>query len=433
MEALYIALSLAIVVFMLLGSGVWVALSLMGVGLFAMELIVDRPAGRILATQLWGGTNNWALTALPLFVWMGEILFRSRLPQDMFSGIAPWVRGIPGGLMHVNVLGSAMFAAVSGSSAATCATVGKIAVPELQERGYDMRLTLGALAASGSLGLMIPPSIIMIVYGVAAEVSISRLFIAGVVPGLLLVGLFMAYIGFWSLLNPARVPVETERLSLLAKIRQSRSLIPIVLLIVAVIGSIYGGFATATEAAAVGVIGALVLSAASGTLNWTSFRDGLVSATLTSCMIVLILAMAKFLSIAMGFTGIPRELALWIEGMSLSHYTLLAVLAVIFIVLGCFLDGISIVVLTAAIILPMIQAAGIDLIWFGIFAVIIVEMSTITPPVGFNLFVLQGMSNRPLGEIVAGTAPFFLLLCLALVIITVFPQLVLLPVELMRQ
>lgn len=432
MDEFTVGLALVVIVFLLLGSGVWVALALMGVGLFAMEMILDRPAGRILSTQLWGGTNSWALTALPLFIWMGEILFRSRLPRDMFSGISPWVGWLPGRLMHVNVLGCAVFAAVSGSSAATCATVGKIALPELSGRGYDDRLTLGSLAASGTLGLMIPPSIIMIVYGVAAEVSISRLFIAGVLPGAMLVALFMGYIALWSLMRPDRVPKNDITLSLGEKIKRSRSLIPLILLIVFVIGSIYGGLATATEAAVLGVVGALALSALSGTLTWANFRDGLASATMTSCMIVLILAMAKFLSITMGFTGIPRELAAWIDAQEFSRYALLAMLAVIFIILGCFLDGISIIVLTAAIILPMIQAAGIDLIWFGIFAVIIVELSAITPPVGFNLFVLQGMSDKPLGEIIAGTAPFFGLMCLALVIITLFPAIALYPVTLMN-
>lgn len=432
MDEFTVGLALVVIVFLLLGSGVWVALALMGVGLFAMEMVLDRPAGRILSTQLWGGTNSWALTALPLFIWMGEILFRSRLPRDMFSGISPWVGWLPGRLMHVNVLGCAVFAAVSGSSAATCATVGKIALPELSGRGYDDRLTLGSLAASGTLGLMIPPSIIMIVYGVAAEVSISRLFIAGVLPGAMLVALFMGYIALWSLMRPDRVPKNDITLSLGEKIKRSRSLIPLILLIVFVIGSIYGGLATATEAAVLGVVGALALSALSGTLTWANFRDGLASATMTSCMIVLILAMAKFLSITMGFTGIPRELAAWIDAQEFSRYALLAMLAVIFIILGCFLDGISIIVLTAAIILPMIQAAGIDLIWFGIFAVIIVELSAITPPVGFNLFVLQGMSDKPLGEIIAGTAPFFGLMCLALVIITLFPAIALYPVTLMN-
>lgn len=432
MDPLHIGLALVMVIFLLLGSGVWVALALMGVGLFALEVLLDRSAGRIFATQVWAGTNSWSLTALPLFIWMGEILFRSRLPKDMFSGISPWVGSLPGGLLHVNVLGSAVFAAVSGSSAATCATVGKISLPELSKRGYDDRMTLGSLAASGTLGLMIPPSIIMIVYGVAAEVSISRLFIAGLLPALLLITLFMGYIMIWSRLHPAQTPAAETRFTFVEKLRRSYALIPLFLLIGFVIGSIYAGIATATEAAAIGVFGALVLSGLSGSLNWQTFKQSAVSATMTSCMIVLILAMASFLSMAMGFTGIPRNLGLWIQDQQMSQYLLLATLVVVFVILGCFLDGISIVVLTAAIIMPMIRAAGIDMIWFGIFMVIIVELSAITPPVGFNLFVLQGMSRKPLGEIIMGTLPFFCLMCLSLLIITIFPQIVLYPVELMR-
>lgn len=432
MDTLTIGLLLLVVIFLLLGSGIWVALSLMGVGLFALEVLLGRDAGRILATQLWAGTNKWSLTALPLFIWMGEILFRSRLPSQMFSGIAPWVGSTPGGLFHVNVLGSAVFAAVCGSSAATCATVGKISIPELQKRGYDDRVALGSLAASGTLGLMIPPSIIMIVYGVAAEVSISRLFLAGFAPALLLIVLFMAYISIWSIFNRSKMPVNDIRMSFKEKIHNSKSLIPLVLLIVFVIGSIYTGMATATEAAGLGVLGALVLLALTRSLTWAALRDSLISATMSSCMIVGIMAMASFLSQAMAFTGIPAALSLWIQSMDLSNYALLAVLVVVFIILGCFLDGISIIVLTAAIILPMIQASGIDMIWFGIFMVIIVEISSITPPVGFNLFVLQGMSGKKMGDIIAGTTPFFFLMLFAILIITIFPQIVLYPVSLMR-
>jgi tripartite ATP-independent transporter DctM subunit len=406
----------------LLAGGVWVGMTLLGVALFAMQFFSDAPAFKVMATQLWGSTSSWALSALPLFIWMGEILFRSRLPSDMFSGLSPWLGALPGRLMHVNVVGCGIFAAVSGSSAATCATVGKIALPELERRGYDEKMILGSLAASGTLGLMIPPSIIMIVYGVAAEVSISRLFIAGVLPGLLLIALFMGYIALWSYLHPERVPPNDIRLGLLQKIWATRTLIPVVLLIGFVIGSIYMGFATATEAAVMGVVGALLLSWLGGTLTWASFSDGLTAATMTSCMVIFILAAASFLSIAMGFTGIPRHLAEWIQAQHFSLYTLLFVLTLFFIFLGCFLDGISIVVLTAAIILPTIEAAGIDLIWFGIYCVIVVEMSAITPPVGFNLFVLQGMSKKTLGLITRGTMPFFFLLCAAVALLIAFPE-----------
>jgi len=422
MDNLILSVILIALMFGLLAGGLWVGMTLLGVALFAMEFFSSAPAFKVMATQLWGATSSWALGALPLFIWMGEILFRSRLPSEMFSGLSPWMGALPGRLMHVNVVGCGIFAAVSGSSAATVATIGKIALPELQRRGYDEKLILGSLAASGTLGLMIPPSIIMIVYGVAAEVSISRLFIAGVLPGIMLVLMFMGYIAAWSWMHPDRVPPNDIKLSLLQKIWATRSLIPVVLLITFVIGSIYMGFATATEAAVMGVVGALLLSGISGTLTWKSFTEGLQAATMTSCMVIFILATASFLSIAMGFTGIPRHLAEWIQGQHFSVYMLLLVLTLFFIFLGCFLDGISIVVLTAAIILPTIQAAGIDLIWFGIYCVIVVEMSAITPPVGFNLFVLQGMSKRTLGQITHGTMPFFFLLCAAVALLVAFPE-----------
>jgi tripartite ATP-independent transporter DctM subunit len=362
------------------------------------------------------------LTALPLFIWMGEILFRTRLAEDMFKGLAPWVTRIPGRLMHVNVVGCGIFAAVSGSSAATTATIGRITIPELAKRGYDERMTLGTLAGSATLGLLIPPSIILIVYGVAADVSISRLFIAGVVPGLVLVTLFMSTIVVWALLNPSKVPAAEFSMSFGQKIMAAGRLIPIVLLIVGVIGSIYLGFATATEAAAVGVAGALLLSAVTGSLSWRTFKESLLGATGTSCMIAFILAGAAFLSVAMGFTGIPRQLAEWIGGLQLSPMMLLFALTVFFAVLGCFLDGISIVVLTVAVIMPMVEQAGIDLIWFGIYIVVVVEMSQITPPIGLNLFVIQSLTGRDLLYLARAALPFFIVMVVMVALLIVFPD-----------
>jgi tripartite ATP-independent transporter DctM subunit len=355
---------------------------------------------------------------------MGEILFRTRLSQDMFGGLAPWLTRLPGRLMHVNILGCAVFAAVSGSSAATAMTIGKMSVPELSKRGYDEKQILGSLAGSATLGLLIPPSIILIVYGVAAEESIIRLFIAGIIPGILLAGMFMGYVAVWSMMNPTKVPAMSERYTLWQRVVASRRLLPVILLIGFVIGSIYAGLATATEAACLGVVGALALSALSRTLNWSTFVDSLIGATKTSCMICFILAGAAFLSTAMGFTGIPRGLAEWIRDMQLSPYALLAALTLFFIVLGCFLDGISVVVLTVAVILPMIEAAGIDKLWFGIYVVLVVEMSQITPPVGFNLFVIQGLTGRNILYVAKAALPFFLLMCAAVVLLIAFPDLV---------
>lgn len=414
---------LGVALLVLLAAGVWVGLALFIVGLLAIAVFSSSPAGPIMATTSWGQSWSWALTALPLFIWMGEILFRTRLAEDMFRGLAPWMTRIPGRLMHVNVVGCGIFAAVSGSSAATTATIGRITIPELAKRGYDERMTLGTLAGSATLGLLIPPSIILIVYGVAADVSISRLFIAGVIPGLLLIGLFMGTIMLWSLMHPDKVPAAEFRMSLTDRIRAAGKLIPIVLLIVGVIGSIYAGFATATEAAAVGVAGALLLSALTGSLNWRSFRESLMGATCTSCMVAFILAGAAFLSVAMGFTGIPRTLAQWIGEMQLSPVMLLVALTLFFIVLGCFLDGISIVVLTAAVIMPMVEQAGIDLIWFGIYIVVVVEMSQITPPVGLNLFVLQSLTDRDLLYLARAAVPFFLVMVLMVVLLVLVPEL----------
>ena len=424
MSDIAIAGLLILSMFLILGSGVWIGLTLSGVAWIAMELFSSRPAGDAMAVTIWGSASGWTLTALPLFVWMGEILFRTRLSQDMFSGLAPWMQRLPGRLLHTNVVGCAIFAAVSGSSAATCATIGKMTLPELGKRGYPQDMVIGTLAGAGTLGLLIPPSIIMIVYGVAADVSIARLFIAGVIPGILLAVLFSGYIAVWALLNPGKIPPPDARMSFMQKLAASRSLIPVTLLILAVLGSIYAGIATATEAAAVGVVGALVISAAQGSLNWKTFKESLLGATRLYCMMALILAGAAFLTLAMGYIGLPRHLAEWIGSLGLSKFQLVAMLAVFYIVLGCFLDGISMVVLTMGVIMPTVTAAGIDPIWFGIFIVLVVEMAQITPPVGFNLFVLQGMTGKDLLYIARVTVPMFLLMIAAVLIIYFFPALV---------
>jgi C4-dicarboxylate transporter, DctM subunit len=413
-----------IALFFLLGTGVWIGISLLGVGWIAMALFTTRPVGDAMVTTIWGASSSWTLTALPLFIWMGEILFRSKLSEDMFRGLAPWMTALPGRLLHTNIIGCTIFAAISGSSAATCATIGKMTIPELRKRGYPEDMTVGTLAGAGTLGLLIPPSIIMIVYGVTAEVSISQLFIAGVIPGLLLAGLFMGYVVVWALLNPGKTPVSDIRMTFVEKIYASRHLIPAVTLIILVLGSIYTGIATATEAAAVGVIGALSISAVQGTLTRKSFVDGLMGATRLSCMIALILAGAAFLTLAMGFTGLPRGLAEWIDSLNLSPWMLIAALTVFYIVLGCFLDGISMVVLTMAVVLPTVQRAGLDLVWFGIFVVLVVEMAQITPPVGFNLFVLQGMTGHQITYIARAALPLFLLMVVAVCLVTVFPGIV---------
>ncbi len=424
MDNALIAGLLVFALFAILGSGVWIGLALTGVGWISMALFTARPAGDAMSLTIWGSSSSWTLTALPLFVWMGEILFRTRLSQDMFSGLAPWMNRLPGRLLHTNVLGCTIFAAVSGSSAATCATVGKMTLPELRRRGYPDSIVIGTLAGAGTLGLLIPPSLIMIVYGVSADVSITRLFAAGVMPGLLVAGLMMGYIGVWALLNRKDVPQAESGMSFQRKLAASASLIPVVLLILGVLGSIYSGLATATEAAGVGVVGSLILSAVQGSLNRDSFMAALMGATRLFCMIALILAGAAFLTLSMGYLGLPRQLAEWIGSLGLSPLALLASLMLFYIALGCFLDGISLIVLTMGVVLPIIQVAGIDPLWFGIFVVLVVEMAQITPPVGFNLFVLQGMTGKSLLWIARAAVPMFLLLMLAVFLIYWFPGIV---------
>tara|TARA_Y100001936_G_scaffold1462_1_gene1295 strand:+ start:1390 stop:2700 length:1311 start_codon:yes stop_codon:yes gene_type:complete len=408
-----------------LGSGIWVALSMIGVSAVGMMLFTSRPVGDAMATTIWGTSSSWTLTALPLFVWMGEILFRTKLSENLFKGLSPWMQKLPGGLIHVNVVGCALFAAISGSSAATVATVGKMSIPELRKRKYPEKILLGSLAGSGTLGLLIPPSIILIIYGVAVQESIAKLFIAGIIPGIMIALIFMSYVIIWSLINKKDMPKIIEEYSFLEKIKRSKQLLPVIILISAVIGSIYTGIATATEAASLGVVGALILSYFQKSLNLETFKSSLLGATKTSCMIAFILAGSTFLSLAMGFTGLPRNLAIWIQNMDLSPYVLIFVLMIFYIILGMFLDGISAVVLTMAIIEPMIRQAGFDMIWFGIFLVIVVEMAQITPPVGFNLFVLQGMANKDMGYIARSAFPLFLLMVLAVALVVVFPEIAL--------
>ncbi|WP_337869353.1 TRAP transporter large permease subunit [Meiothermus sp.] len=424
MELTQIALFLVLLLLVLLGSGVWIALALLGVGWAGLQFFTNTPPGASVASSLWGSVSSWSLAALPMFIWMGEILYRTRLAADLFEGLSPWLRRIPGRLLHINVLASGIFAAVIGSSAATTATVGKIALPELLRRGYPERLVLGSLAGSGTLGLLIPPSVMMIVYGVAAEVSVARLFIAGLLPGLLVMLLFMGWVMLSGLLNAREMPPPDPPLPLGQRLRGLLKILPVLLLMVAVIGSIYAGVATPTEAASLGVLGALIIALWTRSLSWPGLLESLMGAVRTSSMIGFILAGAAVLSIAMAFTGIPAALAAWVAGLGLSKYALLAVLMLLFLVLGAFLDGISIIVLTTSVILPLAKAVGIDLLWFGIFLVIAVELAQITPPVGFNLFVLQGLSGRDIFTIARSALPFLAMLLVAAALITVFPQIV---------
>lgn len=433
MTELYAITLFLFVLFVLLGTGVWVGLALMGVAWVGMELFTSRPVGDTMITTIWASSSSWTLTALPLFIWMGEILYRTRLSEDMFRGLSPWLSRLPGGLVHTNIVGCTVFAAVSGSSAATLTTVGKMSIPELRARDYPERLIIGTLAGAATLGLMIPPSLALIVYGVTVNESITQLFFAGVIPGLVLALMFMGYVAIYAKLSRNWNPRPDPAMSLAEKLRNSRFLLPVICLIFVVIGSMYTGLATATEAAAVGVIGGLLLAASQGSLTWSTFTESLMGATRTSAMIALILAGAAFLKLAMGFTGLPRALADMIAAMELTRFELLMALLVFYIILGMFLDGISSVVLTMAVVEPMVRDAGIDLIWFGIFVVVVVEMAQITPPIGFNLFVLQGMTRHEMGYITRAALPMFLIMVLMCFVLIAFPELALWLPENMRQ
>jgi len=421
LELIEIAGLLLLVMLLLLAGGVWIAITLAIVGWIGMAFFTGTPPGKNLFTAFWGSNASWTLSALPMFVWMGEILYRTRLSEEMFTGLSPWLNRIPGRLMHTTILGCGIFGSVSGSSAATCATISKVALPELLKRGYDEEIALGSLATAGTLGILIPPSITMVVYAVAADASIIRIFLAGFIPGFILMALFSGYIVFWALANPDRTPPADPPTTFMQKLKASGNLIPCGLLILFIVWVLVAGWATATECAAYGVLGSLAIAWWSGSLTWRNFLDSLMGATRVSCMIMFILAGASFLSMTMAFTGIPRALAEWVGAFNLSPYALIAVLSLLYIVLGTALDGISMIVLTSTVVLPMIQKAGFDLIWFGIFIVLLVEIAEVTPPVGFNLFVLQNMTGRDSNYIAKCSLPFFACLVVCIAVITLFP------------
>ena len=423
MSVLGAGLVLLFLLLLLLTGGVWIAIALGTVAWFGLQFFTSTPPDVNLFQSFWGSSASWTLAALPLFIWMGEILYRTKLSEEMFEGLAPWLGWLPGRLMHVNILGCAIFGTVSGSSAATCATIAKVALPELKRRGYDEKTCLGSLAAAGTLGILLPPSIIMVVYAVAAEVSIIKVFIAGLIPGIVLTLLFSGYIVVWALLNPGKTPPDEIRTTFLQKLYKARHLVPCVMLIVFIVWVMVMGWSTATEAAAYGVLGALAIAWWSGGLNWASFSASLMGATRLSCMIMFILAGASFLSSCMAFTGIPRALAEWVAWLAPNKYLLIAILAAIYIVLGTALDGVSMIVLTTSIVLPMVEKAGFDLVWFGIFIVLLVEIAELTPPLGFNIFVLQTMTGRDSNYVALASLPFFCMMVLCIALITAFPEL----------
>ncbi len=427
MDASIAQMSLVVfgLLFLTLGSGIWVGFSLFIVGFAGMTFYSSLPAGFNMASSVWATVEKWEYVALPLFIFMGEILFRSGISERLFKALVPWLYRLPGGLLLMNIVSCTLFAAVSGSSAATTATVGRITLAEFDKLGYDRRLAMGSLAGAGTLGFLIPPSLIMIIYAILAEVSIGKMFIAGIFPGLLLSGIYSAYIIYRGIRNPNIAPRMQESYSWGDRIRGLKDLLPTLLLIVMVLGSIYAGVATPTEAAALGVLGATIFAVINRQMNVRIMFDCLRGAVKTNAMIMIIVVGAGFLSRVMGFLGIPAAITETITQMDLSPYMLMVLLGGVYVVLGCLLDGFSIVVMTLPIALPMVTAAGFDPIWFGIYLILMVEISQITPPVGFNLFVIQGLTEEPITKVARYAMPFFFLMLLTTAIITVFPEIAL--------
>lgn len=418
-----VLIAVLVLLFGLLGVGVWVALGLIGTGAGALALFKPLfPVHKLIAQQTWNVGTSKELLALPLFILMAEVLFRTRLSESLFSGLAPWTHRIPGRMSHITVLASTLFAAVSGSSAATTVTVGRITATELLNRGYDRRMVLGSLAGSGTLGFLIPPSVIMIIYGVLAEESILKLFLAGVIPGLLLAGTYMAYLGTLSLLKPSVVGSPPPPMSLGERFAALAKLLPMLMLIIFVMGSMYGGIASPTEAAAVAVLGALVIGVLQKTLTVANLWEAFLGAAFTISMIGMIIIGAVFLSVALGYLGVPRFIAAAITAMDLSPFMLMIVLLLFYALLGCVMEGMSVIIMTLSITLPLVLEAGYDKVWFGVFIVLVVEMAQITPPVGFNLFVIQGLFGDSIGSIARAALPFFLIMVFFTILLVVFPE-----------
>jgi len=422
MDLFTVSLTMIALLVLFLGGSVWIFISLSLVGFGSFYFFTDLPFGSILANIFWNKTSGSAMMALPLFIFMGEILFRSKISQNLFNGLCPWVDSIPGRLIHVNIFACTLFAAVSGSSAATTATVGNITIPELSKRGYDKSLYIGSLAGSGTLGFLIPPSMMMITYGIIADVSIGQLFIAGFIPGLILALMFSSYVIIKSLSNPNIAPAGKTHYTWLERLKAIPLLAPVVILVFVVLGSIYFGWATPTEAAAVGVAGALIFALSTRSLNWKAFKTALMGSVKTSCMIMAIVCGAAYLSVAVGYLGITRSLTQYVGSLGLSPYLLIVILSIMYIGLGCLVDGFSMIVMSTPIALPLIKAAGFDPLWFGIYLVLMIQLAQITPPVGFNLFVVNNLTGDDLWTIARAALPFFIMLCIGTALITIFPQ-----------
>lgn len=425
-------LTVILLLMLFLGCGVWIGVSLFFTSWLVLAIFTDLPVMRVLGSVIWNNVNSSSLMALPLFIMMGEVLARTKISDDLFGGLTPWVSGLPGGLLHVNVIACAIFAAITGSVNATTATVGKITIPEFRRRGYSETLSIGSLTSSGTLGILIPPSVPMLIYGVTANCSIGRLFIAGLVPGLLLMLFFCGYIMIASKAKgEGGARINSERYGWREKIKSTPKIFPVVVLIGFVLGSIYAGWTTPTEAAAVGLTGALVLAIATRCLTWKLFAECLMSAVRTNCMVMLILIGASFFSVALGFLNLPRWISESIVTLGAGKYTALALMTVVYIILGCLVDGYSMIVMTVPMFLPLAKTYGLDPIWFGIFVILLVQIANITPPIGFNLFLMTGLAERSIGFISRSVMPFILIIVAFAFIMAVFPQVVMFLPDLM--
>ena len=410
----------------LLGAGMAVPFAIMLPAMLYLFFQGGLAAFNGLGLVSWGSMDSYTLTSIPLFILMAEIIQQSGLGYRVYGGLSRLVSRIPGGLLQTNIAGCAMFSAISGSSIATAAAIGKVALPQLMSRGYDRPLSAGSLAAGGTLGILIPPSIAMIVYGTFTETSVAKLFMAGVVPGLLLTAMFMVYIAIHATFKPSIAPKEAGPLSWAQVVRALLDVVPFVVLMGVVLGTIYTGVATPTEAAGVGCLISLVICKIWGELDWKAFAEALKVSTLVVGNILFITYAAFVFSYAMSFGGVGEHITEFIIGMKLNKFEFLIALFILFTALGALVESLGMIVITVPLLFPVLAKYGIDPIWFGIIVVVYIELGQITPPIGINLFVIQSIwKGGTLSEVVMGTIPFHLVMFLLLLMLMVWPDIAL--------
>lgn len=408
----------------LLVIGVWIPLAIGLSGLVFLAMTSGMGAFQGLGLSIWGGVNSFTLTAIPLFILMAEFLLKSGLSERVYRGLSHLVHRLPGGLLQTNIVGCSIFSAISGSSVATAASIGTVAIPELLKRNYGRYLSVGTIAAGGTLGILIPPSIAMIIYGSFTNLSIAKLFMAGVVPGLLLVLLFMTFIGVYALIRPDVAPKSEEENG-----DESQSagqtlndLMPFALLISVVLGSLYLGFATPTESAALGCVFSAIIARVWGRLDLETLYYIIQRTVQVSGSILAIVFAAYIFSYSVALSGVGQDIAAAIGGLDLSRWQLILLLFLFYTLLGCLVDSISMIVITVPVLAPVLAIYGFDGVWFGVILVLLIEIGQITPPMGLNLFVVQGVWDGRLGEVVRGVIPFYLIIILMIAIVTLVPS-----------